>query len=185
MSSVHGHGCRYMGGRERLVGLLLEALGPQVQQWVEGRRWGRRRCSDPSHRGEGIIVWVRGEEGLGGVAVRQRGQREQCYRGRRVQAGKRGVVVSGERQREVSAGWRGAATETSGPLEEAILLLTLLLSEVLLILKHLKRTQKRAELYSHSEKTHTIHISLTIQLLQCDLQRTTFWPTVFASLKLS
>lgn len=48
--------------------------------------------------------------------------------------------MSGEGEREVSAGWRGAATEASCPLEETLLLLTLLLSEVLLVLKHLRTT---------------------------------------------
>lgn len=46
-------------------------------------------------------------------------------------------MMSGEGEGEVSAGWRGAATETSRPLEQTVLLLPLLLSEVLLILKHL------------------------------------------------
>lgn len=49
-------------------------------------------------------------------------------------------MMSGEGKGEVSAGWRGAATESSRPLEETLLLLTLLLSEVLLILKHLPTT---------------------------------------------
>lgn len=137
MSSVQGHGRRHVGGRERLIGLLLEALRPQVQQWVEGRsRWGRW-CFYPRHRGQGVLVWVGGKEGLGGVAVRQRGQREERNRGGRVHTGEYGVVMSGEGQGKVSAGWRGAATKTSRPLEEALLLLTLLLSEVLLILKNL------------------------------------------------
>lgn len=43
-------------------------------------------------------------------------------------------MMSGEGEGEVSAGRRGAATETSRPLEETLLLLTLLLSEVMLIL---------------------------------------------------
>lgn len=45
--------------------------------------------------------------------------------------------MSGEGEGEVSAGRRGAAAETPRPLEETLLLLALLLSEVLLILKHL------------------------------------------------
>lgn len=48
--------------------------------------------------------------------------------------------MSGEGEGEVSAGWRGAATETPRPLEETLLLFTLLLSEVLLVLKHLPTT---------------------------------------------
>lgn len=130
-----------MGGRQRLVGLLLEALRPQVQERVEGRsRWRRHRGFDPRHRGQGVVVRVGGKQGFGGVAVGQRGQREECDGGRRVHAGERGVVMSGEREGEVSAGGRGAAAETSRPLEEALLLLTLLLSEVLLILEHLRTT---------------------------------------------
>lgn len=49
-------------------------------------------------------------------------------------------MMSGEGEGEVSAGWGGAATETSCPLEETVFLLALLLFEVLLILKHLKTT---------------------------------------------
>lgn len=89
MSSVQGHGRRHVGGRERLVGLLLEALRPQVQERVEGRSWRRRGCFDPRHRGHGVLVWVGGKKGLGGVAVGQRGQREECDGGRRVHAGER------------------------------------------------------------------------------------------------
>ena len=47
-------------------------------------------------------------------------------------------MMSGEGEGEVSAGWRGAATEASRPLKETLLLLTLLLSEVVLVLKHLR-----------------------------------------------
>lgn len=137
MPSVQGHGRRHVGGRQRLIGLLLEALRPQVQQWVEGRSRRGCRCFNPCHRGQGVLVWVGGKEGLRGVAVRQRGQREECNRGRRVHTGEDGVVMSGEGKGKVSARWRGAATKTSRPLEEALLLLTLLLSEVLLILEHL------------------------------------------------
>lgn len=50
-------------------------------------------------------------------------------------------MMPGERQGKVAAGWRGAAAESSRPLEQTLLLFTLLLSEVLLILEHL---------YSHS-----------------------------------
>lgn len=45
--------------------------------------------------------------------------------------------MSGEGQREVPAGRGGAAAEAARPLEEAVLLLALLVSELLLILKHL------------------------------------------------
>lgn len=140
VSSVQGHGCRHVRGRKRLVGLLLKALRPQVQERVEGGSRGRRRRFEPRHGGQGVVVRVGGKEGLGGVAIRQRGQREECHRGRRVQTGERRVVMSGEGEGEVSAGWRGAATETSCPLEETFLLLTLLLSEVLLILENLMTT---------------------------------------------
>lgn len=140
VSSVQGHGCGHVGGRERLVGLLLEALCPQVQQRVEG--WGRygRRRFDPHHRCQGELFGVGRKQGLGGVAVRQRGQGEESDGGRRVHAGERWVVMSGEGEGEVSAGRRGAATETSRSLEETLLLLTLLLSEVLLVLQHLRTT---------------------------------------------
>lgn len=87
MSSVQGHGCRHVGGSERLIGLLLEALCPQVQQWIEGRSWWGCRCFYPRQRGQGALVRVGGKEGLGGVAVGQRGQREECNGGRRVHAG--------------------------------------------------------------------------------------------------
>lgn len=67
--SVHGHGCRHVSGCQRLIGLLLKALCPQVQQRVEGvsrrGRWG----SGPRHGGQGVLLRVRGKEGLGGVAV--------------------------------------------------------------------------------------------------------------------
>lgn len=46
-------------------------------------------------------------------------------------------MVSGEGEGEVSAGWGGAAAEAPRPLEKAVFLLTLLVSEVLLILKDL------------------------------------------------
>lgn len=160
MPSVHGHGCRHMGGRERLVGLLLEALCPQVQEWVEGRSWRCHRCFDPRHWCQGVIVWVGGKKGLGGVAVRQRRQREECDGGRRVQAGERRVVMSGEGQGEVSAGWRGAATETSRPLEETLLLLTLLLSEVLLILEHLTTTWGHIMISSQIQSAEKHHITV-------------------------
>lgn len=78
-----------MGGRERLVGLLLEALCPQVQQRVEGRGRRRRRRFDPRHRRHGELFGVGGKQGLGRVAVRQRGQREEGDGGRRVHAGER------------------------------------------------------------------------------------------------
>lgn len=135
--SVHGHGCRHVGGRQRLVGLLLKALCPQVQQRVEGvsrrGRWGFR----PRHGGQGVLLRVRGKEGLGGVAVRQRGQGEEGDGGRGVRAGEHRLVVSGEGEGKVSAGRGGAAAEAPRPLEKAVFLLTLLVSEVLLILKDL------------------------------------------------
>lgn len=49
-------------------------------------------------------------------------------------------MMSGEGEGEVSTGWRGAATETSRPLKETLFFLALLLSEVLLVLKHLTTT---------------------------------------------
>ena len=150
MTSVQSHGCRHVGGRERLVGLLLEALGPQVQERVEGGSLRRRWRFDPGHRGHGILVGVRGEEGLGGVAVGQGGQREECYRGRRVHAGQPRVVMSGERQGEVSAGRRGAAPEAARPLEQTLLLLPLLFSEILLILKNLAVTSEQMNVLSVS-----------------------------------
>lgn len=45
--------------------------------------------------------------------------------------------MSGEGKGEVPAGRGGAAAEAARPLEKAVLLLTLLVSEVLLVLKHL------------------------------------------------
>lgn len=149
MPSVQGHGRRHVGGRERLIGLLLEALRPQVQQWVEGRRLWGCRCFSPCDWGQGVLVWVGGKEGLGGVAVRQRGQGEECNRGRRVHTGEDGVVMSGEGKGKVSAWWTGAATKASRSLEEALLLLTLLLSEVLLILEHLPTSGHIKKLWGH------------------------------------
>lgn len=46
-------------------------------------------------------------------------------------------MVSGEGEGEVPAGWGGAAAEAPRPLEKAVFLLTLLVPEVLLILKDL------------------------------------------------
>lgn len=137
MPSVRGHGCRHVGGRQRLIGLLLEALGSQVQQRVEGRsRRGRWRL-DPRQRGLWVVVGVGGEEGLGGVAVGQRGQREERDGGRRVHAGEDGVVVTGQGEGEVSTRRGGATTKASRALEESLLLFPLLFSEVLLVLENL------------------------------------------------
>lgn len=137
MPSVRGHGRRHVGGRQRLIGLLLEALGSQVQQRVEGRSGRGRRRLDPRQRGLGVVVGVGGEQGLGGVAVGQRGQGEERDGGRRVHAGEDGVVVAGQGEGEVSTRRRGATTEASRALEESFLLLPLLFSKVLLVLENL------------------------------------------------
>lgn len=60
-------------------------------------------------------------------------------------------MMSGEGQGEVSAGRRGAATKASRPLEETLLLLTLLLSEFLLILKHLPTSGHINKLSGHGK----------------------------------
>lgn len=137
VSSVGGHGCRHVGGGQGLVGLLLEALRPQVQQGVEGVGGRGRRGPRPRGGGQGVLVRVGGEQGLGGVAVRQRGQGQEGDGGRGVGAGERGLVVPGEGQGEVPAGGGGAAAEAPRPLEEPVLLLPLLVPEVLLVLEHL------------------------------------------------
>jgi len=62
--------------------------------------------------------------------------------------------MSGEGQGEVSAGRGGAATETARPLEETLLFLTLLLSDLLLILKHLRATKGHINMLSISLKKY-------------------------------
>lgn len=47
------------------------------------------------------------------------------------------MTVLGERERQCAAGWRGAASESAGALEQALFLLPLFLSLVMLILIHL------------------------------------------------
>lgn len=148
MPSVRGHGYRHVRGRERLIGLLLEALGSQVQQRVEGRsRRGRRRL-DPRQRSLGEVVRVGGEEGLGGVAVGEGGQGEERDGGRRVHAGEDGVVVPRQGEGKVSTRRGGAATKTSRALEEALLLFTLLFSKVLLVLENLQISDQQKGVFS-------------------------------------
>lgn len=63
-------------------------------------------------------------------------------------------MMSGEGQGEVSAGWRGAATEASRPLEETLFFLTLLLFEVLLVLQHLKTTSGHINMLQVRHEAH-------------------------------
>lgn len=142
MPAVRSHGCRHVGRRQRLIGLLLEALGSQVQQRVEGRSRRGRRSLEPRQGRLGVVVGVGGEEGLGGVAVGQRGEGEERDGGRRVHARQDGVVVAGQGEGEVPTRRGGAATEASRALKEALLLLPLLLSEVLLVLENLRTSDQ-------------------------------------------
>lgn len=48
------------------------------------------------------------------------------------------MAILGQRERQRAAGWRGAASESAGALEQAFLLLPLFLSLVMLILIHLR-----------------------------------------------
>lgn len=117
VTAVQGHRRGDVSGREGLVGLPLEALGPQVQQGVEGG--GGRGGREGAAGGGRQVVGVRGQQGLGRVAVGQRGEREKCDGGGGVQARQGGVVMAavGQRERERAARWRRAAAEPPRSLE--------------------------------------------------------------------